>query len=135
MAGKNSIDFTKLIELGKKVGAILAALAIFNSIAVWYITNTEAYRDFEELLEFKKKAMNEIIPNSDTTDRRHTKQIHHLHKWQEEKDKMFRVGLSVDQNNRLWYKDREGNLYTAYYLASYQAFYYVDKDGFEKECH
>ena len=135
MPGKNNIDFTPLIGLSKKIGAILVALAVFNTIAVWYITRTDAYRDFEDLLEFQKEAKEIIIPKGDSTDKAQSREIIKLHNWVENKSKSFSVGLRVDENDRLLYKDRFGNLYTAYYLIVYKAFFYVDKDGFEHECH
>lgn len=63
------------------------------------------------------------------------KQEQELIKWYEKKQNTTAVGLRVDEDEKIWYKAADRELYRAIYDEKGRYYYYIDHDGKSKECH
>lgn len=131
MPNKEIIDITKVISLGKKLGALIASIAVFNSICFYFISNTETYTNFTNLLEHQKQIETKELPYINKTIEKHTIEIEHITSWMNIKDSNISVGLRVNKEGELVYRAKDKKEYHVYSLPGYEYLFYTDKTGSE----
>ena len=131
MPNKEIIDITKITSLGKKLGALIASIAVFNSIFFYFISNTETYTNFTSLLEHQKQIENKELPYIKKLIKENTIQIKHINSWMNMRDSSMSVGLSVNKEGELVYRAKDKKEYHVYSLPGYDYLFYTDKTGSE----
>ena len=131
MPNKTTIDLTKVLSLSKKIGGLLGAIAIFNSVGYYFISNTETYDKFMKLLEHEDKIENTELPYINTTLDEHTKTLNHITSWMNKKDNSMAIGLRVDEHGDLVFRAKDKKEYHVYSIPGYDYLFYTDKTGNE----
>lgn len=131
MPNKTTIDLTKVLSLSKKIGGLLGAIAIFNSVGYYFISNTETYDKFIKLLEHEDKIENTTIPYIETTLDEHTKTLNSITSWMNKKDNSKSVGLRINSNGDLVFRAKDGEQYHVYSIPGYEYVFYTNKQGEE----
>jgi len=131
MPKKEIIDITKILSLGKKIGGLIAVIAVFNSVFFYFISNTETYAKFTNLLEHEEKVENTELPYINTTLEEHTVQLQHITSWMNNKDNSMSIGLRVNKEGELVFRAKDKKEYHVYSLPGYEYLFYTDKTGSE----
>jgi len=132
MAEKTTVDLTKFFSIGKKLGTLLATVAVINTVGFYFISNTETYDKFMHLLEHEDRIENTTMPYINTTLEEHTIQMQSITSWINTKDNTFAIGLRVNDNNDLVYRAKDRIEYHVYSIPGYDYLFYTDKGGEEK---
>ena len=131
-----NFDFTKLVDLGTKIGKLSLAVGSIFTVCAWFASMyfAKEIENFNDLINFKEEFKRIIIIEIDSIDRIQSKEIHALKNRIDEKEKTFSIGLRVDEHNDIFYRASDKKLYRAYSkdYDGYIYWYYTDRQGREQ---